>query len=358
MIETVTGLRERVLIADDEAVIREMISEKLQELGYRCATAEDGMEALIKIQEEDFALAILDIKMPKRHGLELLSEIKAISKDTEVIIISTLHEIDYSLKAHDLGAIDYVTKPFNIERFRISVEKALEKRRLTLENRDYQLNLEKKVEEQTRALREAFKKIEANYEITLEALVAALDAREHETHNHSKRVMAYTLALGRKFGLDDASLRDIGRGALLHDIGKIGVPDAILLKQDRLTAEEWVEMRKHPEIGYNMIKGIGFLEKAAEIVLSHQENYNGSGYPRGLKGNDICLGARIFSVVDTFDAMTSDRPYRSATDFEKAQEEIDRYSGQQFDPELVKTFLSISKEEWVAIKAKFGGHFI
>jgi HD-GYP domain-containing protein (c-di-GMP phosphodiesterase class II) len=192
--------------------------------------------------------------------------------------------------------------------------------------------------------------VEESYQTTLDALVAALDAREHETSDHSQRVLRFTLAIADRMGTPDHLLHDIGRGALLHDIGKIGVPDAILLKPGVLTAEEWEEMRRHPQIGWTILKSIPFLEGAAEIVLSHQERWDGRGYPRGLGGEAIPLGARIFAIADTLDAMTSDRPYRKRQGFPDAQAEIARCSGTQFDPKCVTAFLSLHEEEVAALR--------
>jgi len=173
-----------------------------------------------------------------------------------------------------------------------------------------------------------------------EALAAALDIREHETGDHSKRVACHTLVLARRFTSDADKLRQIYWGSLLHDIGKIGIPDAILLKQGQLNEDEWNEMRTHPEKGYRIISQIPDMKEAAEIVLSHEERFDGSGYPRGLRGEQICLGARLFAVIDTLDAITSDRPYRKANTFEQARDEIVRMSGTQFDPVAVQAFLA------------------
>ena len=196
--------------------------------------------------------------------------------------------------------------------------------------------------------------MEGAYENTLLALVAALDAREHETADHSQRVVRYTSAIARRLSIKDVELADISRGALLHDIGKVGVPDAILLKPGKLTPEEWVEMRKHPQIGFDILKSIPFLDVPAEIVLSHQERYDGNGYPRRLAQGNIHIGARIFAIADTLDAMTCDRPYRKGTTYEAARAEIARCSGSQFDPQCVEAFLSIPESELMELRKKKG----
>ncbi len=185
-----------------------------------------------------------------------------------------------------------------------------------------------------------------------EALVEALDIREHETGDHSKRVACHTLVLARRFINEPHQLRHIYWGALLHDVGKIGVSDAVLLKQEALNEEEWNAMRTHPEKGYRIVVQIPGMNEAAELILSHEERFDGSGYPRGLRGEQICLGARLFAVIDTLDAMTSDRPYRKALSFDQARAEIVNMSGTQVDPVAVQAFLAEEKtlREMVAAK--------
>jgi putative nucleotidyltransferase with HDIG domain len=255
-----------------------------------------------------------------------------------------------------MGAFDFVTKPFDMPSIRRAVKRALERRQLLVENRSYQEELERKVRERTEELNGALKEVEESYRDTLEALVTSLDAREHETQAHSQRVREYTLTLARKIGLKEEDLVPVGRGALLHDVGKIGVPDSILLKPGKLTSEEWVEMKKHPAIGFEILRSIKFLESAAEIVLSHQERWDGKGYPNGLEGPDIPLGARIFAVVDTLDAMTSDRPYRKALSYQAALDEIRRCSGTQFDPRVVEAFLGMPSDLWKNIHDQVSLH--
>jgi diguanylate cyclase (GGDEF)-like protein len=189
-----------------------------------------------------------------------------------------------------------------------------------------------------------------SYDRTLSALAVALDTRDRETEGHSKRVVAYTLALAEKMGMPANDLQDIGRGALLHDIGKIGVPDSILHKSSPLTEGDWSIVRKHPEWGKQILEGIRFLDGPAKMVLAHHERWNGSGYPLGLKGEEIPVGARIFSVVDAFDAITSYRPYRNPESYEKARAEIRKASGEQFDPKVVDAFLTFSKEDWMQLR--------
>jgi putative nucleotidyltransferase with HDIG domain len=349
----------RILVVDDEQAIRDVLSEGLTESGYECDIACDGTEALVKLQGNGFNLVVSDIDMPEMDGVQLLQEIKKTHPDTEVIMVTGVVDVDTAINSIRLGANDYLTKPFNLAEVRITVERALEKRRLILENREYQRNLEKRVQERTAALssknrevEDLFGRLNDSYQVTLEALATALDTRDSETMGHSLRVAAYTAHIAARLGITDPEMTDIYRGSLLHDFGKIGVPDAILRKPGKLTPEEWVEMRKHPEIGYRILHGINFLENSRQIVLSHQERFDGTGYPRGLKGEQIPLGARIFCVADTLDAMTSDRPYRKALTYEIARAEIEKYSGVQFDPKVVAVFLKIPREHWTRIQQK------
>jgi putative nucleotidyltransferase with HDIG domain len=244
------------------------------------------------------------------------------------------------------GAYDYLLKPFEREQLLATVRRALENRRLKLENRAYQTNLESLVDARTEQLKKAMVDLERSYDITLEALGGALDLKDAETEGHSRRVTAFTIAIARAMGLPKNQIDVIARGAFLHDIGKMAIPDKILTKPDKLTPEEIVIMREHCYHGYQILKRIPFLTEASEIVYSHQERYDGTGYPRGLKGEQIPLGARMFSVADTLDAITSNRPYRPAQTLQAAREEIERWSGRQFDPEVVKVFLSMPENIW------------
>jgi putative nucleotidyltransferase with HDIG domain len=249
-----------------------------------------------------------------------------------------------------MGADDYMIKPIDLVELGISVRRNIQKVRLIRENRRYQHNLEETVEERTAKLHQALIEIKDTYQSTLEALAAALDAREHETGCHSHRVMLFTVELARRLGVPEEKIAGMARGALLHDIGKIGIVDRILLKPSELNEQEWTQMRRHPEIGYQILKAIPYLEDARDIVLNHQERWDGLGYPQGLQGEETPLGARLFAVVDAFDAMTSDRPYRAALPYTAAREEIRRCSGTQLDREAVESFLSVPEEVWIRLR--------
>ena len=246
----------------------------------------------------------------------------------------------------DSALDDYLLKPFEREQLLATVRRALENRRLKLENRAYQTNLEVLVAQRTDDLRRTLAELERSIDITLQALGDALDLKDAETEGHSKRVTAFTIAIAKRMGIPQDHIRVIARGAFLHDIGKMAIPDSILRKPDKLTDEERDIMREHCFRGYQIVKKIPSLRDASEIVYSHQERWDGTGYPRQLKGEEIPLGSRIFSVADTLDAITSDRPYRAAQSLQAARKEIEVWSGRQFDPEVVKTFLTMEDNIW------------
>ena len=335
-----------ILIADDEEMIRELIHITLSKEGFTCHQAANAEEGLEISNRHKLDVALLDIMMPGRSGIELLKDLKHATPDTTVLMITAMNDMDTALSCIHYGAEDYITKPFNLDRVLLTVKNTLEKRRLVVENQAYQANLEQKVCEQTEVIRAAMGEINLAYEHTLAALIRALDAREKEVGSHSERVMAYARLLAQAAGIDEEGRNILAKGALLHDIGKIGVSDNILLKPAKLDAPEWEIMRQHPSVGYEILSGIGYFSGAAELVLSHHECFDGTGYPNGLSGEAIPISARIFALVDTLDAMTSDRPYRKALSFQAVLDEVVRCCGRQFDPKLVEVFLCIPKDSW------------
>jgi len=349
-VEALSPAPPRILVVDDDDSVRDVISVLLQEEGYDCLEASSADAGLELARREEPPLVISDMKMPGRDGLWLLDQLREKLPDTSVIMLTGYGDTESAVECLRRGAVDYLLKPPKLTDLIRAIERALAKRRVELARQRYQQKLEAKVRDRTSELNSALHNIADTYEKTLLALVSALDAREHETSDHSLRVVQYTLAVSRQMGIGGKELDEIGRGALLHDIGKIGVPDAVLLKPGKLTPAEWEEMRKHPDIGFQMIKAIPFLSIPAEIVLSHQERWDGMGYPRKLKGEEIHIGARIFAVADTLDAMTSDRPYRKGTTFANAIAEITRCGGTQFDPAVVEAFLAVGEERLIAIK--------
>ena len=338
---------DRILVVDDEEAIREIVASMLGTAGYSCKQAGSGMEALAVLNSgEEFELMLSDLMMADLDGIGLLERTKEKYPDMPVVMVTAVHDISVALAAIRNGAYDYLLKPFEREQLLNTVSRALENRRLKVENRTYQTNLESLVAARTDQLQAAMGSLERSYDITLEALGDALDLKDRETEGHSKRVTAFTIAIARAMGLPREQINTIARGAFLHDIGKMAIPDKILNKPGKLEPEEFSIMREHAYHGYQIVRKIPFLAEASEIVYSHQERFDGTGYPRGLKGEEIPLGARIFSVADTFDAITSDRPYREKQSLQAARAEIAKWSGRQFDPEVVKVFLEMPDKIW------------
>jgi putative nucleotidyltransferase with HDIG domain len=345
----------RILIVDDEAHVRSMIAATLERQGYQVMLASGGREAVDALEQESFELILTDIVMQDGNGLALLERIHADNPHLPVIMVTAIHDISVAIDSMRRGAYDYVLKPFEREHLVATVQRALEHRQALQESRTYQQNLEQVVRARTEMLRQAMEDLENSYDVTLEALGDALDLKDSETEGHSKRVTAYTIALARAMGISPAEIKVIARGAFLHDIGKMAIPDQILRKPGKLTPEEQEVMREHCARGYQMLRKIPFLAEAAEIVFAHQEHYDGSGYPNALKSGAIPIGARIFAVADTLDAITSDRPYRVARSFEAARQEIIRCSGTQFDPAVVEVYLKIPNELWLELRSEITG---
>ncbi|MGH9504068.1 MAG: HD domain-containing phosphohydrolase [Terriglobales bacterium] len=346
---------DRILVVDDEETIREIVSSMLSTAGYKCRQAGSGMEALALLESgEEFELMLSDLMMANLDGIGLLERTKERFPEMPVVMVTAVHDISVALAAIRNGAYDYLLKPFEREQLLATVRRALENRRLKLENRAYQTSLESLVAARTEQLKKTLADLERSYDITLEALGGALDLKDAETEGHSRRVTAFTIAIARAMGLPKSQIDVIARGAFLHDIGKMAIPDKILTKPGALTPDEVIIMREHCYHGYQVLSRIPFLAEAAEIVYSHQERFDGTGYPRGLKGEQIPLGARMFSVADTLDAITSDRPYRPAQTLQAAREEIERWSGKQFDPQVVKVFLTMPENIWGDLRREIG----
>jgi len=330
-----------MLVVDDEEIICNVVTRYFRNEGFNCKAKRSAQSALLELQSHPYQVVLTDIKMVDFDGKWLLHEIRANFPNVVVIMMTGMDDTKEAIQCLKIGAYDYILKPFNLEELKMAVFRALEHKRLLEEKTIYQQKLEQKVQERTIELVRAYDEIEMTYQRTLEALISALDLRERSTGGHSKRVVELSRLLAQKLGLRGNKLVYITRGALLHDVGKIGIPDSILLKPAPLTEKEWEVMKIHPAVGYNMLQDIKFLQPSLKIVRSHHEHYDGSGYPDGLKGKEIPLEARIFAVVDAFDAITSDRVYKKAKSITEAQKEILRNVETQFDPEIVQTFLKL-----------------
>jgi putative nucleotidyltransferase with HDIG domain len=344
---------DHILIVDDEPGTLAVVVTLLGRGGYDVSVASGAEQALLHLQDDPGCdLVLSDVMMPGGDGLSLLDIICRDHPGIPVVMLTAMHDVQVATNAFRRGAVDYLLKPFDRAQLASVVNRALEHGRLLKQNAAYRQNLEQIISARTSRLRATMQDLERSYDFTLEAMGDALDLRDAETEGHSRRVTAYTIALARKVGLGTEQLRTIARGAFLHDIGKIATPDRILLKPGKLDAEEMTIMREHCARGYEMVRKIPFLREAAEIVYAHQETFDGSGYPRGLRGEEIPLGARIFAIADTLDAMTSDRPYRKGRSFADACAEILRCSGTQFDPAIVEVFLAMPGELWTDLRCE------
>jgi putative nucleotidyltransferase with HDIG domain len=330
-----TQRQEKILAVDDEAVIRKLLCQKLSIEGYVCLTAGNADQALEEMASNRPDLVILDINMPGKSGTALLSEIKATFPDTAVIMATAKTDTNTAIHCMKEGAYDYLIKPFNLDDVVLSVDRALEKKRLEHENRDYQQHLEVKVEEQSA-------KIRASFINSVTSLAYALEAKDKYTSGHSRRVTDMAVAIARKLNLPQESIEKIELAGLLHDIGKIGVREDILNKEDTLTDEEFKHVKRHCEKGDRILSPIVEDQDISRMVRHHHEHWDGKGYPDKLSGQQIPQGARVLAVADAYDAMTSERPYRQALNPYKASDEIARFAGSQFDPSVVNAFLEIS----------------
>jgi putative two-component system response regulator len=323
-----------VLIVDDEFAGRQTLEAVLEGEGYDLYMAENGMQALEMSRTHLPDVILLDLMMPGMTGFEVCQRIRSDKYLAEIpiIVLTALDDRKSMLDALEAGADDFISKPF--DRFELRARLL----GITRLNRYHKL-----VEERAK-LQELNKQLLVAYEATIEGWSHALDLRDKETEGHSQRVTALTVQLASRFGLPEEQLSHIRRGALLHDIGKLGIPDSILHKTDKLTEEEWVLMRRHPQFAFEMLQSVEYLRPALEIPFCHHEKWDGTGYPRQLIGKEIPIAARIFAVVDVWDALRSDRPYRPAWTKEKALEYIRDQSGKHFEPQIVTLFLKVVEE--------------
>ena len=323
-----------ILIVDDNAANRDTLEALLTSLGHELRFAQSGEEALQKAIALPPDLILLDVNMPGMDGFEVCEKLRADSKlsGVPIVITTSLDDKKSKLRGIEVGADDFITKPIDGMEIRARVKMIL------------RLNRYRKSLQQQDEIKRAHNELQEAYEETLKGWVRALDARDRETELHSRRVTLLTKSVARQAGIADQDLEDIRRGALLHDIGKIAVPDHILRKPGPLTDAEWVIMRTHPKAAYDILKPIKYLANSLDIPYCHHERWDGAGYPRGLKGDAIPLSARIFAVIDVWDALLSDRPYRKAWEREKVIEHIQENSGTHFDPVLADLFLKMMSQ--------------
>jgi putative nucleotidyltransferase with HDIG domain len=335
----------RVLFVDDEETILRAFVRDTESSGFEVVVARTCEEALATLEKTSFSAVLADFQMPGMNGIELLDKVRLQNPDTVRILVSGKAELEMAVEViNRVGLFQFVSKPWDRYTLRDTLGRALEHHIIAVENRRLSDLLGAKCEELAFASGKLEQEVEERTTSLLLGLIAALDLRDTETQWHSRRVSIYARRLAEELQLTEDQLLVIERGALLHDIGKIGVADSILLKPGKLTPEEWDEMRRHSELGYRILQDIDFLGDARTLVLQHHERWDGKGYPLGKAGKDIYIGARIFAVIDTYDAMTSDRPYRKALAHEVACEEIHKCSGTQFDPDVAEAWKQIEVE--------------
>jgi len=335
----------RILVVEDQEPIQELVTAMLRTRGLASDAASNLAAARARMAAERYDLLFVDVNLPDGSGLSLVGEGGA--ELPLVVVMTGRSDFETAVDAIRHGAIDFITKPFSVGDFLQRVDKSVEewkaRIRLQLQARSLETLVRMKTEELLRSSRQ----IEEVHDATVLALGTALNLKDRETADHCGRVSLNAVKLGSLLGLSEFELRNLKWGSYLHDVGKIGVPERILLKRGPLTPEERRIMERHPVEGYRMIRNVHFLAHAGDIILSHHERYDGSGYPHGLRGEMIPLHARIFSIMDALDAMTSDRPYRAALPLPSAAAEIERALGSQFDPEIAGVFLSAPASSWL-----------
>ncbi|MDD5309449.1 MAG: HD domain-containing protein [Deltaproteobacteria bacterium] len=341
----------RVLFVDDEDAVRRAFRRTMSRGDIEVVTAGSAEEALEILRTTTFGVVISDFHMPGIDGVRFLAKVNTIDPHAVRILVSG--KIDLQVAAYavnQVGLFGLFLKPWDPNELRFAVHKALEQRALSVENRRLAALLSHKCDETMRLARNLENDVQSRTTSLLIGMINALDLRDTETHWHSRRVALYARRLAERLSFEGEDLLTIERGSLLHDVGKIGVSDTILLKPGKLTEEEWVEMRKHSEYGYRILEGIDFLGQARELVHEHHERWDGNGYPRHLAERNIYVGARIFGIIDAYDAITSDRPYRKGSSHDVANAEISRMKGTQFDPEIVDAWFSIPAQDLEAVR--------
>jgi response regulator RpfG family c-di-GMP phosphodiesterase len=340
-----------LLLVDENSEMANLLSRLLRS-NYVCDRVETSEAALWKLRQKEYCVVLCNANLLKSESLQLIPQMQMAAPHASVVILGEKNSAENVIKAFRAGAFDYLFKPLEFEQVEIAVKRAIEHYEVKCLKDRYQFHLENLAAERATEIDRALEEVESSYRITLKALVQALETRDFETHGHSERVVTFSLRLGYEMGLEKEALRDLELGALLHDIGKIGVPDAILRKPAKLNEEEWMKMKLHPIHGQKILRSIKFLEGAARVVAQHHERWDGEGYPFGIRGEDIDIGARIFAVVDAFDAMISDRVYRKGRSYEEALKELELYAGTQFDPLIVEAFKAIPKEDWEVLRER------
>ncbi len=334
------------LVIEDDETIRQLLVKIVRQRHSDCEAVADLAAARSLLTRKHYDILLLELSLAGSGGSALIGDRVLLAPESVVLVISEKMELETALQAMRRGAFDCITRPFASEALQERLDRAVEEWRARVRCRYYQLYLEKLVNAMTDKVLSAREQIEKAYDMAVAALGAALDLRNPETEEHCRRVAENSHRLGAGMGLQPVPLRNLRWSAYLHDIGKIGIPEHILDKPSSLTPDERNQVKEHPMLGFRMIRNIEFLKDATEVVLYHHEKYDGSGYPFGLKGEDIPVAARIFAVIDTMDAMLYERPYRKPQSFSELAVELRRQAGRHFDPQVVAVFLSFPESAW------------
>jgi len=343
-----------LIISNDRATIQAGMGSL--PVGYVAAVAYDLGSALLQMSRTSFDLVISEIRLPEMCGKELFARLRSSCSEAGIIFVFSSREWSLALEMMRLDAYDCLEKPAREDVWRSRLKEACKRRRQEEDERIIQDLLESTLQDRTEHLQRALREVETSRRDTMQTLVMALDKREHATHLHSLRVQAITLMLAEHCGYKAADMQALSYGALLHDIGKIAIPDSIILKPGPLTDEETRIMKQHPLLGYQILSRIPYLEEAAEITLRHHERIDGAGYPFGLRDDEVPLSVRIFSVADALDVILSGRTYCSARSIDAAREELLRCAGTQFDPDIVDVFLSVPRDAWFDAQTQVATH--
>jgi response regulator RpfG family c-di-GMP phosphodiesterase len=334
----------KILVLEDEKAVQSLVAAMLKIRGYACDTAGSVAEARALMERARYDIVLVDVNLPDGSGLALTED--ADENAPLIVVMTGSNDIETAIRAIRNGAIDFITKPFAVGHFLQRLDKAIEEWRTRRSLQYYARTLETLVQMKSDELSRTSRQIDEVCDMTVAALGAALNLKDHETADHCARVSENCVTMGSMLALSDFELKNLKWGAYLHDVGKIGIPEHILRKDGALAADERRIVEKHPLMGHTMIRNIEFLRFATDVVLSHHERFDGTGYPHGLKEHRIPLNARIFSVMDTVDAMTSDRPYHAALPISAVVMELQQKAGSQFDPEIVQEFATAPASTW------------
>jgi putative nucleotidyltransferase with HDIG domain len=332
-----------ILVVDDEDAIRDLFSEWLRIAGHTCVSAGTAAEALTVAEREKADVALLDLRMPGESGVWLAQRLRETREDLAIIMATGAQSFDAAREGMRLGVLDYLLKPFSRQELVEAVDRAVKWCEAATRARQERERLEQEIEVRSDQLSAAFTQVEIAETGALEGLLVAFHSRNPDACAHAKRVAQSAVVLAQSMGVSRKLLDTIERGALLHDIGKVAMPDSLIHKAGKLSPEEVAVIRTHPQVGHDILMAVPFLRPSAEIVLASHEWVDGSGYPFGRKGDEIPLGARITSVADAFDALTRSRIYRDPVPSERAHAELSRFAGRQFDPEVVRAWLRLAE---------------